>query len=98
LSEEDWSVAYQSASGPGETWLGPSVDETVRLLAERGESRVVLCPCGFVAEQVEILYDLDIVSKQKAADLGVQMVRTQLLGDGPAVVDTMALLVERWQA
>jgi len=98
LSEEEWNVAYQSASVPGETWLGPSVDETIRLLADRGESRVVLCPCGFVAEQVEILYDLDIVSRQKAASLGVQMARTQLLGDGPAVVDTMTRLVERWQA
>ena len=96
LPQEGWTVAYQSASGPGQDWLGPSVDEVILELSERGIDQAVLCPFGFVADQVEILYDLDVVMKQKAGDLGVAVARTPLLNDGPALIDSLALLVERW--
>ncbi|OFW59168.1 MAG: ferrochelatase [Actinobacteria bacterium RBG_16_64_13] len=97
LPQEEWTVAYQSASGPGQDWLGPSVDELILELSERGTRQVVLCPFGFVADQVEILYDLDVVVKQKAGDLGVAVTRTPLLNDGSALIDSLALLVEQWR-
>ena len=98
LPSEDWTVAYQSASGPGQDWLGPSVDEVILELAERGIRQVVLCPFGFVADQVEVLYDLDVVMNAKAKGLGITVARTPLLNDGPALIDSLALLVERWKA
>jgi ferrochelatase len=98
LSLEGWSLAYQSVSGPGQDWLGPSVDEVIFELVERGISQAVLCPFGFLADQVEILYDLDVVTKQKAGDLGIAVARTPLLNDGSAVIDSLAMLVERWAA
>ncbi|MFH0916701.1 MAG: ferrochelatase [bacterium] len=98
LPSEDWTVAYQSASGPGQDWLGPSVDEVILGLAERGIRQVVLCPFGFVADQVEVLYDLDVVTNEKARGLGITIARTPLLNDGPALIDSLALLVERWKA
>ena len=97
LPHEDWTVAYQSASGPRQEWLGPSVDEVILDLAERSIRQVVLCPFGFVADQVEILYDLDVVMKEKARDLGITVARTPLLNDGPALIDSLSLLVERWK-
>jgi ferrochelatase len=97
LREEEWTLAYQSASGAAHDWLGPSVDEVILELSERGVGQAVVCPFGFVADQVEILYDLDVVTKQKAANLGVLVVRTPLLNDGPALIDSLALLVERWK-
>jgi ferrochelatase len=97
LPQGGWTVAYQSVSGPGQDWLGPSVDEVVLDLSERGICRAVLCPFGFVADQVEILYDLDVVMKQKAGDLGIAIARAPLLNDGPALVDSLALLVDRWR-
>jgi ferrochelatase len=98
LPQEGWTVAYQSVSGPGRDWLGPSVDDVILGLSERGIGQVVLCPFGFVADQVEILYDLDVVTKQKAGDLGIALARTALLNDGPALIDSLTLLVERWNA
>ena len=98
LPQEGWSLAYQSASGPGQEWLGPTVDALVAELAERGASQAVVCPFGFLADQVEILYDLDVVLKQKAGDVGIALARTPLLNDGPAVIDSLNLLVERWAA
>jgi ferrochelatase len=98
LERSDWTVAYQSASGPAQEWLGPTVDETVLELAGRGIQEAVICPIGFVAEQVETLYDLDVVTRQKADEAGVTVARTALLNDGPAIVESLALLVERWAA
>lgn len=98
LPEDGWSVAYQSASGPQQDWLGPPVDGLLQELSERGVDRVVICPLGWLADQVEILHDLDIVLKQKAGRLGVALARTPLLNDGPAVIDSLAGLVERWAA
>ena len=98
LAGDRWSVAFQSVSGPGQDWLGPSVEQVIAELSQRGVSQVVLCPSGFLADQVEILYDLDVVLKQKAADMGVTVVRTPLLNDGPAVIDSLSLLVEEWAA
>ncbi len=96
LTQEGWTVAYQSVSGPREDWLGPSVDELLLEMSEQGIGQVVLCPFGFVADQVEILYDLDVVTKQKARDLGVEVARAPLLNDGSALIESLALLVERW--
>jgi protoporphyrin/coproporphyrin ferrochelatase len=98
ISAEGWTLAFQSISGPEDDWLGPSVAQIVSERAERGEDRLVVCPFGFLADQVEVLYDLDIALKQKAAGLGVTILRAPLLNDGPAVIDSLTSLVERWQA
>jgi ferrochelatase len=92
-----WTLAYQSARDPEQDWLGPSVREALRGLAQSGVSRAVVCPCGFVADQVEILYDLDVVATQDASELGIALARTPLLNDGPALIDSLAVLVEQWK-
>ena len=98
LPDGAWSVAYQSVAGPGQDWLGPSVEEVIIKLAERGVGQAVVSPFGFVADQVEILYDLDVTLKRKAQQAGVAVVRAPLLNDGPAVIDSLALLVDEWRA
>jgi protoheme ferro-lyase len=47
---------------------------------------------------VEILYDLDVVAKQNAQDLGINLVRTPLLNDGSALVESLKLLIDQWNA
>ena len=58
---------------------------------------IVLCPVGFVAEQVEILYDIDVALMARAHELGVRMERTPMLDDGAAVVAALAELVRHWE-
>jgi len=55
-----WRFAYQSASHTGEPWLGPDLLEVLRALAAAGRREVVVCPVGFVADHLEVLYDIDI--------------------------------------
>ena len=57
---ERWSVAWQSAGRTPEPWIGPDVLEAMSELAAAGASAVVVCPAGFVADHLEVLYDLDV--------------------------------------
>ncbi len=66
-----WSVAWQSAGRTPEPWLGPDVRDEVRRLAASGEvDAVVVCPIGFVADHLEVLYDLDVELAAVAAGAG----------------------------
>ena len=90
----DWSVAWQSAGRTPEPWLGPDVREEVRRLAAEGETdAVVVCPIGFVADHLEVLYDLDIELAQVASSLGLSYARTASLNDDPAFVEVLAGVV-----
>jgi protoporphyrin/coproporphyrin ferrochelatase len=89
-----WSVAWQSAGRTPEPWLGPDIRDEVRRLAAEGETdAVVVCPIGFVADHLEVLYDLDIELADVAASVGLSYARTASLNDDPAFVDVLADVV-----
>jgi ferrochelatase len=87
---ERWSFAFQSASATGEPWLGPDIlDELERLHAE-GVRKVLVAPIGFVADHLEILWDIDVEAREKAAELGLELERTASLNDDPAFIRVLA--------
>ncbi len=91
-----WHVAWQSAGRTAEPWLGPDVRDEVRRLAEAGETdTVVVCPIGFVADHLEVLYDLDIELAAVAASSGLGYVRTASLNDDPAFISVLADVIRR---
>src|SRR2546426_3341008 len=78
---DDWSVVYQSRSGsPQVLWLEPDVSDHLDGAAARGIRNVVISPIGFVSDHLEVLYDLDVEAREKAAELGVTMVRAGTAG------------------
>jgi ferrochelatase len=89
----DWSFAFQSASTTGEPWLGPDILEELDTLAANGVQRVLVCPVGFVSDHLEILWDLDIEAREKAAGLGLELERIESLNNDPAFVRALAALV-----
>jgi len=90
----DWSVAWQSAGRTPEPWLGPDIRDEVRRLAAEGETdAVVVCPVGFVADHLEVLYDLDIELAAVAASVGLAYARTSSLNDDPAFIAALADVV-----
>jgi protoporphyrin/coproporphyrin ferrochelatase len=89
----DWSFAFQSASPTGEPWLGPDIVEELDVLAENGVRRVLVCPVGFVSDHLEILWDLDIEAREKAAVLGLELRRIESLNDDPSFIRALAALV-----
>ena len=91
----DWSFAFQSASATGEPWLGPDILEELQTLAANGERRVLVCPVGFVSDHLEILWDLDIEAREKAAEVGLELERIESLNDDPEFVRTLAGIVKK---
>ncbi len=90
-----WQLAYQSAGRAGGPWIGPSVGEMVERLAATNRAPVVLVPIHFLADNVEILYDLDVVLKERAAALGVRVERVESLNASPLLVAALADVVRR---
>jgi protoporphyrin/coproporphyrin ferrochelatase len=89
-------VCFQSEGAtPGMKWLGPSLQPTIEALAARGTRHVVLAPIGFLADHVEILYDLDIEAKAWAKESNVVTYRSASLNAGPAFVQALAAIVRR---
>ena len=89
----DWSFAFQSASATGEPWLGPDILEELDRLAANGVRRVLVCPVGFVSDHLEILWDLDVEARERAAELGLELARIESLNDDPAFLRALAALV-----
>jgi protoporphyrin/coproporphyrin ferrochelatase len=88
-----WSFAFQSASPTGEPWLGPDILEELDSLHERGVEHVLACPIGFVSDHLEILWDLDVEARERAAELGLEFDRIESLNDDPVFVRGLAALV-----
>jgi protoporphyrin/coproporphyrin ferrochelatase len=88
-----WSVAWQSAGRTPEPWLGPDILEVLRARAHEGSAGVVVCACGFVADHLEVAYDLDIEAAGLAASLELPFARTASVNDDLAVMAALAAAV-----
>jgi protoporphyrin/coproporphyrin ferrochelatase len=91
----DWSFSFQSESPTGEPWLGPDILDHLEELHANGVGRVVLAPIGFVADHLEIRWDLDTEAVAKARALGLELERVEMPNDDPAFVAVLAGLVRR---
>jgi ferrochelatase len=90
----DWALAWQSAGRTPEPWRGPDILTVIRDLAETGRSEgVLVCPQGFTADHLEVLYDLDIEAAAVAGELGLAFARTRSLNDDRTVMAALAGLV-----
>lgn len=89
----NWEFAFQSQSHTGEPWLGPDVLTSLEAFAARGGRRAVVSPIGFVADHLEILFDIDVECVEKAAELGIDLRRTASPNDDPRFIDVLAGVV-----
>ena len=85
-----WDFAFQSASGPTGTWLGPSLKEKISEFSNKGIKRILVCPVGFVSDHLEILYDLDVEARDYANSHGIALTRTLSLNDDPMFIEALA--------
>ncbi len=90
LALSHWSRAYQSAGKTPFPWLGPDLLDVLEDLKGEGRSQVLVVPIGFVADHLEILYDIDIEAQAKARQLGLILRRTESLNTDPELVEGLA--------
>lgn len=86
-------VIFQSQGLSGGEWLGPDVESTLSRLAHEGVKHVVLAPIGFLADHVEILYDLDIEARAWASARGMGYTRMESLNAGDGFIDALVAVV-----
>lgn len=98
VDETRWSWSYQSAGRTPEPWLGPQLPAHLKALAGRGMRAVVSVPVGFLADHVEILFDIDIQGQAVALDLGMRLERPPALNDDPRLIAALAETVRRHAA
>jgi ferrochelatase len=89
-----YDIAWQSAGRTADPWWGPPVEDAVRDLAASGVPAVIVCSAGFVADHLEILYDLDIEARAIAEAAGIAFARTEMPNDDPAFLEMLADVVE----
>jgi protoporphyrin/coproporphyrin ferrochelatase len=92
---EDWSFSFQSESPTGVAWLGPDILDHLSDLAQKGVERVLVCPVGFVADHLEIRWDLDVEAADRAGERGLDFARIEMPNADPAFVEVLAGLVRR---
>ncbi len=86
-----WSIAWQSAGRTPEPWIGPDILAVIDELAEaKSTSAVLVSACGFVADHLEVLYDLDIEAKAHAKKHGLAFDRTACVNDDSEVMRALA--------
>ena len=93
---QQWRFSYQSQSHTGEPWLGPDLVETVEELAAQGHRSILVASVGFIADHLEIFYDIDIEAKERADALGIELRRTPMLNADPRLARALhALIAQR---
>ena len=95
LATSDWDLVFQSRSGrPQDPWLEPDICDYLRAERARGLAGVVVSPLGFVADHIEVLFDLDTEAAQVSEEVGLAMARASAVNDHPSFLDMMADVVE----
>ena len=89
LNRPEWSFCFQSASQSREPWLGPDIQDHLESLYLRGERNFLLAPVGFVADHLEILYDIDIECKEWARNRGAKLERCVMPNDSSKLIDCL---------
>ena len=89
---EQWAIAWQSAGRTPEPWIGPDILEAIDTLAASDDrpDGVLVCACGFVADHLEVLYDLDIEARKHAESRGLAFDRVACVNDDDGVMAALA--------
>jgi ferrochelatase len=87
------SIAWQSAGRTADPWWGPPLEDVIAEAAAEGRPAVVVCSAGFVADHLEILYDLDVEARAVAEAAGMRFARTAMPNADPAFVRLLASVV-----
>jgi ferrochelatase len=93
-----WSIAWQSAGRTPEPWIGPDILEVIDSISTTRDSDepidgVLVSACGFVADHLEVLYDLDIEAAHRANQHGLAFARTACVNDDATVMASLARMV-----
>ena len=95
LPPERWMFCYQSAGHTPEEWLKPDFADVMPELRLAGHTHVLIAPVQFLADHLEILYDIEIGAREQAEAVGIQFARTESLNTSPLFIKALAAVVQQ---
>ncbi len=91
----DWSLVYQSRSGPPQMpWLEPDIGDALVDAKSQGVKAVIVIPIGFVSDHVEVIWDLDEEAKKISSEIGLRFIRVATPGVAREFVSGIVELIE----
>lgn len=93
LADDRWSFCYQSAGHTPEEWLKPDFADVIPELKQAGHTHVLIAPVQFLADHLEILYDIEIGAREQAEKHGIQFARIESLNTSPLFIKALAAVV-----
>lgn len=90
-----WWFAFQSQGASGGPWIGPTVESTLDAIAAEGVKTIILQPIGFLCDHVEILFDVDRLFREYAANIGVRLERPESLNESYLLAKAVAELARQ---
>jgi protoporphyrin/coproporphyrin ferrochelatase len=95
LSPDRWTFCWQSAGhSPGE-WMKPDFSDLMPRLAADGHRAVLVAPVQFLADHLEILYDIDEGAREQAEAAGLRFARVEALNREPRFIEALASVARR---
>ena len=94
LTPDRWMFCYQSAGHTPEEWLKPDFADVMPELRAAGQTHVLIAPVQFLADHLEILYDIEIGARTQAEEHGIQFARTESLNTSPLFIKALAEVVK----
>jgi ferrochelatase len=89
-----WHIAFQNRGMGPEEWLGPDVESVLTELSQHNVREVLIVPIGFVADHIEVLYDIDVLYQRKAESMGMVLKRTNSLNFSKKFIEALSKIVE----
>ena len=94
LEPRAWHIAFQSKGMGPEEWLGPDVESVLTELSQQKVREILIVPIGFVADHIEVLYDIDVLFRRKAESIGMVLKRTNSLNISEKFIKALSKIVE----
>jgi ferrochelatase len=95
LTDADWTFCWQSAGHePGE-WMKPDFADLMPEIAAQGGRSVLVVPVQFLADHLEILYDIDVGAHEQAQRHGLSFRRIASLNAHPDLIAALAAVARR---
>ena len=95
LGDDGWRFCWQSAGHePGE-WMTPDFADLMPELAREGHEAVLVAPVQFLADHLEILYDIDVGAREQAERAGLAFARIESLNDDAGLIGALAAVATR---
>ncbi len=93
LADAQWTLGFQSAGASAVQWMGPAIREMLPQFVQANRKNILITPVGFVSDNVEILFDLDIEAQEIARQHGIRLIRSESLNDSADFIQGLAAFI-----